>query len=115
MKATNDMTNTSGTRRTTGWSCACLLLLAGQATAQPGGQPPMIRAIPIVRMPAAQPPEPPEEGAKAGDGESPVGPVDDQRDRRVLRRGHGRQQVVLLEHKANMFGAKAGQFTAGQR
>jgi hypothetical protein len=74
MKATNDMTNTSGTRRATGWSCACLLLLAGQATAQPGGQPPMIRAIPIVRMPAAQPPEPPEESAKAGDGESPDAP-----------------------------------------
>ncbi|MFZ4429747.1 MAG: hypothetical protein ACOYPS_05240 [Phycisphaerales bacterium] len=74
MKATNDMTNTSGTRRATGWSCACLLLLTGQATAQPGGQPPMIRAIPIVRMPAAQPPEPPEESAKAADGESSDAP-----------------------------------------
>ncbi len=64
MKATNELTTMNGTRRTAGWSCACLMLLAGQATAQPGGQPPMIRAIPIVRMPAAQPPETPDGEAK---------------------------------------------------
>lgn len=78
MKATTTMTSMSGTRRATGWSCACLLLLAGQAAGQAGGQPggpaPMIRAIPIVRMPAAQPPQAPEENAKSEGEEAPAGP-----------------------------------------
>ena len=74
MKATNELMTMSGTRRTAGWSCACLLLLAGQAAAQPGGQPPMLRAIPIVRMPAAQPPEAPEAQDKPEGNDGDQGP-----------------------------------------
>lgn len=74
MKATIHMKSMSKAERAAGWSCACLMLLAGQAHGQAGGQVPLIRAIPIVRMPAAEPPQAPEATGKPDGGDAAAGP-----------------------------------------